>query len=66
MKIISVQSKGDRLITITELDDGGIRINYKVINTSKRKFESHGIHWPVPHKESYAIELAIEWLEGAK
>lgn len=66
MKLISVQSRGDRLITVTKLDDGGIRINYKVINAEKQKFESQGAHWPVSHKESYALMAAAEWLMEAK
>jgi len=47
MNLVSVQSRGDRLITVTGLDDGDIRINYKAINAKKQRFESQGAHWPV-------------------
>jgi hypothetical protein len=66
MKLISLTSNGDRLISARQLDDGLLEIEYKYITKKAGKFLRMGTHWPTKNNSSFALKAAEEWLKGAQ
>lgn len=63
MKLISVQSNGDRLIIAERLENGLLKIKYKEITKKAKAFSIVGTHSPTLSREAFALKAAAEWLE---
>jgi hypothetical protein len=61
MKLISVQSRGDRLVKVWQLRPGAHHSQYRKLS-NKTKQLSHVYHKTVEE----ALKAAEEWLEGAR
>ncbi len=63
MKIISVQSRGNRLARI-EKDSQGFIVWLKIFNKKEEIFKATGFWWRSDLDKS--LKAAEEWLKGAK
>ena len=63
MKLISVQSRGDRLVRI-EKDSQGFIVWLKKFNKKEEIFKETGFWWRSDCDK--ALNAAEEWLKGAK
>lgn len=64
MKLISVQSRGDRLVRcFDEWETGKWRLSLKELCTFKKRYVQVGVEWFRTKKS--LLEAANTWLEGA-
>ena len=63
MKLISVQSRGDRLVKVWEVDYIGFQVSWKQIEVGLRGFVFMG-YANYPELDA-ALSKGAEWLEGA-